>query len=43
VAARVAAILPRVETCVLPDVSHHALPHAAPPELGRRLSDFLVP
>jgi hypothetical protein len=26
---------------VVPDVSHHALPQAAPPELTRRLSDFL--
>ncbi|MFI8945673.1 alpha/beta fold hydrolase [Streptomyces sp. NPDC053750] len=42
VAARARALLPRVETAVLPDVSHHALPHAAPPELGRRLSGFLA-
>ncbi|MFD7278357.1 alpha/beta fold hydrolase [Streptomyces sp. NPDC059862] len=41
VAARASAVLPRVETVVLPDVSHHALPHAAPAELGRRLSGFL--
>lgn len=42
VAARARALLPRVETAVLPDVSHHALPHAAPPELGRRVSGFLA-
>jgi pimeloyl-ACP methyl ester carboxylesterase len=41
VAARAGALLPRVETAVLPDVSHHALPHAAPAELGRHLTDFL--
>ncbi|MBG0855889.1 alpha/beta fold hydrolase [Streptomyces spinoverrucosus] len=41
VASRAGALLPRVETAVLPEVSHHALPHAAPPELGRRLSGFL--
>lgn len=40
-AARAKAWLPRVETDVVPDVSHHALPHAAPPGLGRRLSAFL--
>jgi hypothetical protein len=27
---------------VLPDISHHALPHAAPAELNRRLTDFLT-
>ncbi|WP_078947513.1 alpha/beta fold hydrolase [Streptomyces griseus] len=42
VATRAAGLLPRVGTHVLPDVSHHALPHAAPPELGRRLSEFLA-
>ncbi|MFE2046480.1 alpha/beta hydrolase, partial [Streptomyces sp. NPDC059477] len=41
VAARAGAVLPRVETVVLPGVSHHALPHAAPPELGRRIGEFL--
>ncbi|GAA2660323.1 alpha/beta hydrolase [Streptomyces vastus] len=41
VAARADGLLPRVETDVLPGVSHHALPQAAPAELGRRLTDFL--
>ncbi|WP_405661570.1 alpha/beta fold hydrolase [Streptomyces sp. NBC_00079] len=41
VAPRADALLPRVETVVLPHVSHHALPQAAPPELGRRLTEFL--
>ncbi|MDH6216516.1 alpha/beta fold hydrolase [Streptomyces pseudovenezuelae] len=41
VAARAGALLPRVETVVLPDVSHHALPQSAPAELGRRLTEFL--
>ncbi|MEU0069193.1 alpha/beta fold hydrolase [Streptomyces sp. NPDC006332] len=41
VASRAGALLPRVESVVVPDVSHHALPQAAPPELGRRLSEFL--
>ncbi|POX54832.1 alpha/beta hydrolase [Streptomyces sp. Ru71] len=41
VAARAAALLPRADVEVVPDVSHHALPHAAPPHLGRRLSGFL--
>ncbi|WP_330283821.1 alpha/beta fold hydrolase [Streptomyces sp. NBC_00588] len=41
VAARADALLPRVETVVLPDVSHHALPQSAPAELGRRLTEFL--
>ncbi|MGW3136697.1 alpha/beta fold hydrolase [Streptomyces sp. NPDC001139] len=41
VAARAAGLLPRVETVVVPGVSHHALPQCAPPELGRRLTDFL--
>ncbi|MGW2827505.1 alpha/beta fold hydrolase [Streptomyces sp. NPDC001286] len=43
VAARAAGLLPRVETVVVPDVSHHALPQSAPPELGRRLTEFLNP
>ncbi|MFE4666867.1 alpha/beta fold hydrolase [Streptomyces sp. NPDC056716] len=41
VAARAGAVLPRARTVVLPGVSHHALPHAAPPELGRRIGEFL--
>lgn len=41
VADRAEAVLPRVETVVLPGVSHHALPHAAPAELGSRLGAFL--
>jgi pimeloyl-ACP methyl ester carboxylesterase len=41
VAARAAAMLPRVETGVLADVSHHALPQAAPDDLTRRLTGFL--
>jgi len=41
VATKARALLPRVENAVVPDVSHHALPQAAPPELGRRLSGFL--
>jgi pimeloyl-ACP methyl ester carboxylesterase len=43
VAERAGALLPRVEPVVVPDVSHHALPQAAPPELGRRLREFLSP
>ncbi|MFD9565830.1 hypothetical protein [Streptomyces sp. NPDC059994] len=30
-----------VEIDILPDVSHHALPHAAPAEPGCHLTDFL--
>ncbi|MFH8803543.1 alpha/beta fold hydrolase [Streptomyces sp. NPDC017936] len=41
VAARAGELLPRGETDVLPDVSHHALPVAAPPGTGRRLREFL--
>jgi pimeloyl-ACP methyl ester carboxylesterase len=41
VARRARDLLPRWETDVVPDVSHHALPQAAPPGLGRRLSEFL--
>ncbi|MEU1466069.1 alpha/beta fold hydrolase [Streptomyces sp. NPDC005727] len=41
VADRAAATLPRVETGVLPEVSHHALPQSAPPGLGRHLTRFL--
>ncbi|MET8831000.1 alpha/beta hydrolase family protein [Streptomyces sp. NPDC004610] len=40
-AARAGETLARVETVVLPGVSHHALPHAAPPGLGRRIGGFL--
>ncbi|WP_425245194.1 alpha/beta fold hydrolase [Streptomyces sp. NEAU-NA10] len=42
VTARAGEVLRNAVTVVLPDVSHHALPHAAPPELGRRLREFLV-
>ncbi|MFJ8195939.1 alpha/beta fold hydrolase [Streptomyces sp. NPDC096152] len=41
VAVAAGAVLPQAETVVLPDVSHHALPQAAPAGLGRRLSGFL--
>ncbi|MFD4556680.1 alpha/beta fold hydrolase [Streptomyces sp. NPDC058469] len=41
VAARAGGLLPHVETDILPDVSHHALPHAAPERLGRHLTGFL--
>ncbi|MFF8968190.1 alpha/beta fold hydrolase [Streptomyces sp. NPDC014995] len=41
VTARAEEALRHVVTAVLPDVSHHALPQAAPPELGRRLREFL--
>lgn len=41
VTARAGELLPRVETVVVPGVSHHALPHSAPAELGRRLTEFL--
>ncbi|MEU9322923.1 alpha/beta fold hydrolase [Streptomyces canus] len=34
-------LLPRAEIDVVPGVSHHALPQSAPPELARRLSEFL--
>ncbi|MGP2437687.1 alpha/beta fold hydrolase [Streptomyces sp. JW3] len=42
VTARAQALLPRVTTAVLPAVSHHALPQAAPAELTDRLTDFLT-
>ncbi|MGW3037335.1 alpha/beta fold hydrolase [Streptomyces sp. NPDC001178] len=42
-AAKAAALLPRAETVVVPDVSHHALPQSAPADLGRRLTEFLTP
>ncbi|GGU78317.1 carboxylesterase [Streptomyces filipinensis] len=38
---RAGAVLARVETGVLPDVSHHALPQSAPDGLARRLTAFL--
>ncbi|MFC3576490.1 alpha/beta fold hydrolase [Streptomyces yaanensis] len=41
VAARAAKSLPRVETAVLPDVSHHALPQTDPAATTRRLLEFL--
>ncbi|MFF7131358.1 alpha/beta fold hydrolase [Streptomyces sp. NPDC008196] len=41
VTARAAELLPRVEADVVPGVSHHALPQSAPPELARRLTEFL--
>ncbi|KUN28561.1 carboxylesterase [Streptomyces antibioticus] len=41
VTARAGELLPRVETVVVPGVSHHALPQSAPAELGRRLTQFL--
>nr|WP_264935910.1 alpha/beta hydrolase [Streptomyces sp. A012304] len=41
VTARAREALREVETVVLPDVSHHGLPLAAPCELGRRLTEFL--
>ncbi|MEU5343806.1 MULTISPECIES: alpha/beta hydrolase [unclassified Streptomyces] len=42
VAARAATLLPHAEVTVLPDVSHHALPHTDPAELNRRLTGFLT-
>ncbi|WP_420802698.1 alpha/beta fold hydrolase [Streptomyces cavernae] len=41
VAARAAELLPRVSVRVLPDASHHALPHTSPGELNRRTAEFL--
>ncbi|MFF4395931.1 alpha/beta fold hydrolase [Streptomyces sp. NPDC001480] len=41
VANRAGALLPRVETVVLPEVSHHALPQAAPVGLAGHLTRFL--
>ncbi|WP_043682212.1 alpha/beta fold hydrolase [Streptomyces xylophagus] len=41
VAARAGELLPHVETDILADVSHHALPQAAPERLGRHLTGFL--
>ncbi|MGX1561903.1 alpha/beta fold hydrolase [Streptomyces sp. NPDC055506] len=42
VAARAGKLLPRATTATLPNVSHHALPHAAPAEASRRITDFLT-
>ncbi|MEV7730911.1 alpha/beta fold hydrolase [Streptomyces sp. NPDC088921] len=39
--AQAGELLPRAEIDVVPGVSHHALPQSAPPELARRLSEFL--
>ncbi|MFJ5528610.1 alpha/beta fold hydrolase [Streptomyces sp. NPDC093261] len=41
VAARAAGLLPKVETHLLPDVSHHALPYTNPSATNRRLLEFL--
>ncbi|MCN9239893.1 alpha/beta hydrolase [Streptomyces sp. RY43-2] len=41
VLARAEELLPRVETAVLPDVSHHALPYTAPAATNRHLVAFL--
>ncbi|MFI7031827.1 alpha/beta fold hydrolase [Microbispora rosea] len=42
VAASAAALLPRVETAVLPGATHHTLPLAAPPEMDGRIEEFLA-
>ncbi|MEV6111740.1 alpha/beta fold hydrolase [Streptomyces sp. NPDC052109] len=42
VTSRAGALLPHVETAVLPGVSHHALPQAAPAGLARHLTAFLT-
>ncbi|WP_369237667.1 alpha/beta fold hydrolase [Streptomyces sp. R21] len=42
VAARAAGMLPRAEIDILPDASHHSLPHTVPPGLNRRVADFLA-
>jgi pimeloyl-ACP methyl ester carboxylesterase len=42
VADRARALLPHVETAVLPEVSHHALPQSAPGDLAGRLTAFLT-
>ncbi|WP_433449817.1 hypothetical protein ACQPXS_15560 [Streptomyces sp. CA-142005] len=42
VADRARALLPHVETAVLPEVSHHALPQSAPGDLAGRLIAFLT-
>ncbi|MFI1729405.1 alpha/beta fold hydrolase [Streptomyces acidicola] len=41
VAARAAEWLPRARVTVLPDATHHTLPHRDPAELNSRLTDFL--
>jgi pimeloyl-ACP methyl ester carboxylesterase len=41
VTARAGETVPVLETIVLPDASHHALPSAAPLGTGRRLTGFL--
>ncbi|MBA2811798.1 alpha/beta fold hydrolase [Streptomyces sp. KM273126] len=41
VAARSVEWLPRARVTVLPDATHHALPHRDPAELNSRLTDFL--
>ncbi|MEV7283596.1 alpha/beta hydrolase family protein [Streptomyces sp. NPDC093252] len=41
VAARAGEVLARAETVVVRGVSHHALPHRAPPGVGRRVGGFL--
>ncbi|MEU0970340.1 alpha/beta fold hydrolase [Streptomyces sp. NPDC005917] len=38
---RARELLPHAEADILPDVSHHALPHSAPAGLARRLTGFL--
>ncbi|MBE3008065.1 alpha/beta hydrolase [Microbispora sp. NEAU-D428] len=42
VAASAAALLPRVETAVLPGATHHTLPLAPPPEMDARIEKFLA-
>ncbi|MFI6355484.1 alpha/beta fold hydrolase [Streptomyces sp. NPDC050743] len=42
VADRARALLPHVETAVLPEVSHHTLPQSAPGDLAGRLTAFLT-
>lgn len=42
VAASAEALLPRVETAVLPGATHHTLPLAAPPEMDARIGEFLA-
>ncbi|MEV4458979.1 alpha/beta hydrolase [Microbispora sp. NPDC049633] len=42
VAASAAALLPRLETIVLPGATHHTLPLAAPPEMDARIGEFLA-
>ncbi|MFJ4198962.1 alpha/beta fold hydrolase [Streptomyces sviceus] len=41
VTAQAGVLLPHAEIDVVPGVSHHALAQSAPPELARRLSEFL--